>query len=61
MSRTNRILLFAAAAAFAAAAPADEKPPAAEVELKPAKYDALKAAVRAQRGKVVVVDFWGEF
>jgi hypothetical protein len=63
MSTANRLLLFAAAAtAFAAlAAPAGEKPPAAEVELKPIKYDTLKAAVRGQRGKVVVVDFWAEY
>jgi hypothetical protein len=62
MSRTNRFLLLAAAAtAFAAlAAPADDKPPA-EVELKPVKYEDLKAAVRGLRGKVVVVDFWGAF
>jgi hypothetical protein len=61
MSRTNRILLLAAAAALAAPAVADDKPAAAEVELKSVKYDALKAAVRAQRGKVVVVDVWAEF
>jgi thiol-disulfide isomerase/thioredoxin len=32
-----------------------------DVELKTVKYDALKAAVRAQHGKVVVVDIWADF
>ncbi len=31
------------------------------IELKVVTYDGLKKAVRDQRGKVVVVDFWGEF
>ena len=31
------------------------------VEIKVVNYDGLKKAVREQRGKVVVVDFWGEF
>ena len=31
------------------------------VEIKVVNYDGLKKAVRDQRGKVVVVDFWGEF
>jgi hypothetical protein len=31
------------------------------VEIKVVTYDGLKKAVRDQRGKVVVVDFWGEF
>ncbi len=31
------------------------------IELKVVTYDALKKAVRDQRGKVVLVDFWGEF
>jgi hypothetical protein len=63
MTTANRFLLLAAAATALAAlaAPADDTPPAADVELKPVKYDALKAAVRAQRGKVVVVDVWGVF
>jgi len=33
----------------------------AVVELQPVKYDQLVAAVRAQRGKVVVVDVWGVY
>jgi hypothetical protein len=31
------------------------------VELKVVKYNGLVEAVKAQRGKVVVVDVWGEF
>ncbi len=35
--------------------------PAGSVELKDVKYDGLVEAVKAQRGKVVVVDVWGTF
>jgi hypothetical protein len=31
------------------------------VELKVVKYNSLVEAIKAQRGKVVVVDVWGEF
>jgi hypothetical protein len=31
------------------------------VDIKIVNYDGLTRAVRDQRGKVVVVDFWGEF
>jgi hypothetical protein len=31
------------------------------VDLKVVKYNGLIEAVKAQRGKVVVVDVWGEF
>lgn len=31
------------------------------VELKVVKYDGLAEAVLKNRGKVVLVDFWGEF
>jgi hypothetical protein len=31
------------------------------VELKVVKYNGLVEAIKAQRGKVVVVDVWGEF
>jgi hypothetical protein len=63
MSAIARLLLLAVAAAgfVAVLAPGGEKPVSAKVELKTVKYDALKAAVREQRGKVVVVDIWGEF
>ena len=32
-----------------------------EVKLDVVKYDGLKDAVSRQRGKVVLIDFWGEF
>ena len=35
--------------------------PAGSVELKDVKYDGLVEAVKAQRGKVVVVDAWATF
>jgi hypothetical protein len=38
-----------------------EQPGAAEVDLKVLKYKDLSSEVRALRGKVVVVDVWGEF
>lgn len=31
------------------------------VELKVVNYEGLTKVVREQRGKVVLVDFWGEF
>jgi len=31
------------------------------VELQVVKYNGLVEAIKAQRGKVVVVDVWGEF
>jgi hypothetical protein len=31
------------------------------IELKVVKYDGLKEAVLKNRGKVVLVDFWGEY
>lgn len=42
----------------ARSAPNEQK---AVVELKVVKYNGLQEAVKAQRGKVVVVDVWGEF
>ena len=36
-----------------------EKP--APIELKVVKYDALEEAVRAQKGRVLVVDVWAEY
>ena len=32
-----------------------------EIKLEIVKYDGLKDAVLRNRGKVVLVDFWGEF
>jgi hypothetical protein len=46
-----------ATAPRAAAAPET----AADVTLKSVSYAQLGAAVKAQRGKVVVIDLWGEF
>jgi len=40
---------------------ADPTPAKSGVELKSVKYGALVEAVKAQRGKVVVVDVWGDF
>jgi hypothetical protein len=61
MSKTSRILFVAVAVTGFAVVLAlgAEKPGNSEVELKTVKYDALKAAVREQRGKIVVVDIWG--
>jgi hypothetical protein len=64
--RLPRILLIALAIWFVylfdrgAAVPA---PPVREsvVDLKVVKYNGLIEAVKAQHGKVVVVDVWGEF
>jgi hypothetical protein len=36
-----------------------EKP--AAIELKIVKYDALEEAVRAQKGRVLLVDVWAEY
>jgi thiol-disulfide isomerase/thioredoxin len=36
-------------------------PTPSDVRLEVVKYDALTSAVRKQRGKVVVVDFWADF
>ena len=33
----------------------------AEIKLDIVKYDGLKDAVLRNRGKVVLIDFWGEF
>jgi hypothetical protein len=49
-----RLVLLLSAALFAA--PADDS-----VTLKTVKYDELGRAVRDLQGKIVVVDFWGEF
>ena len=32
-----------------------------EVDLRVVKYDGLKDAVLKNRGKVVLIDFWGNF
>jgi thiol-disulfide isomerase/thioredoxin len=50
---------LALAALLAAALPALAQ--AQGVELKTVRYDQLIAAVKAQQGKVVVVDFWADY
>jgi hypothetical protein len=32
-----------------------------EIDLRVVKYDGLKEAVLKNRGKVVLIDFWGNF
>jgi hypothetical protein len=54
----NVIATGLVAALFVGAAPAQEKK---EVKLDVVKYDVLRDAVAKERGKVVLVDFWGEF
>jgi hypothetical protein len=45
-----------------AARPAPEPPQAdGKVTLQDIKYDDLGKFIRSQKGKVVVVDFWGEY
>jgi thiol-disulfide isomerase/thioredoxin len=51
-------MVFAGWLVFTAA---DASPPTGEVQLKTIKYADLVKAVRDQRGKVVVVDLWGDF
>jgi hypothetical protein len=50
------VLLVARAGNAAPDAPASDA-----VDIKVLKYKDLCSAIRAQRGKVVVVDIWGEF
>lgn len=40
---------------------ADAGPPSGEVQLKAIRYADLVKAVREHRGKVIVVDLWGDF
>jgi thiol-disulfide isomerase/thioredoxin len=60
MSASCRVLLLAVAIVGCAVvlALAEEKSQEPTVELKSIKYDELKALIRANRGKVVVVDLW---
>ena len=37
------------------------RPPEPQVTLQPVKYADLGKLVRAQKGKVVVVEFWAEY
>ena len=51
-------LLLCLAWAWCGAGNAQDK---GEVKLDIVKYDGLKDAVVRNRGKVVLIDFWGEF
>jgi hypothetical protein len=53
------LMVFAGWFVFASAPAAPPAP--SGVELKAVKYRELTRAIRAQRGKVVVVDIWGVF
>jgi thiol-disulfide isomerase/thioredoxin len=62
VKRLALLLALCAVPAVLARAPAPpEKPAPAEVTLKTVKYADLGAFIRAQTGKVVVVDVWGTF
>ena len=63
MSVTARGLLLAVGVLGLAVvlAPGGTEAQPEAVTLQPVKYDALKAAVRSHRGKVVVVDVWADF
>ncbi|MCI0683781.1 MAG: hypothetical protein L0Y71_16880 [Gemmataceae bacterium] len=52
------IALAVAAAVIGRPGDAQEKP---AVKLQIVKYDGLTNAVKQNRGKVVLIDFWGEF
>jgi hypothetical protein len=56
LPRLSTVLFSVLAAAVLGAATADDS-----VTLKTVKYDELGRAVRDLQGKIVVVDFWGEF
>jgi hypothetical protein len=57
MPRTTLIIALGALLLPAMARAQDK----AGVTLEVVKYDGLKNAVAKHRGKVVLVDFWGEF
>ena len=56
LPRLSTALFSVLAATVLGAAPADDS-----VTLKTVKYDELGRTVRELQGKIVVVDFWGEF
>src|SRR4051812_20178270 len=62
MNRTVRALAALGVAALLAGPAATAEPEKADkVELTKAKLDEITAAIAKHRGKVVVVDFWGDF
>jgi hypothetical protein len=62
MNRVYRPLIFVAATLVYCGATSSAPPNDAEtIELKVVKYDELETAVRAEKGKIVVVDIWAEY
>jgi len=64
MIQTSRGAVLCTLAAFLALGAAAAPEPAAtdaQVTLRDIKYDDLGKMVRGYKGKVVVVDFWGEY
>ncbi len=53
------VVLGLSFAGFAGLASSQEK--TGDVTMQVVKYDGLKQAVQKNRGKVVLVDFWGTF
>jgi thiol-disulfide isomerase/thioredoxin len=60
MTRMSLLALTLATAGMALTAGAQDKK-ADEVTLRVVKYDGLKEEVFKHRGKVVMIDFWGDF
>jgi thiol-disulfide isomerase/thioredoxin len=63
-SAGGRFLVIGFAASFVfseSGFPARAADPPATVDLRVVKYDALTDAIKAQKGKVVVVDVWADF
>ena len=62
MNARQRVLIIVAAAlvccGVTSAAPPNDGD---SVELKVVKYDELESAVRAEKGKIVVIDIWAEY
>ena len=57
-----RMIACVAAAGLALALSSSSAiPQSKNSDLQLVKYDGLKQAVRKNRGKVVIVDFWGDF
>jgi hypothetical protein len=66
MRTSHRVLAVVAAGFLGLLVPMGHAAPEApadkgQVALRDVKYDDLGQLVRAQKGKVVVVDFWGEY
>jgi hypothetical protein len=57
------LIVLAGSVVYASMGPVHAAPPAEAppVELKVVKYKDLEEAVRAQKGKVLVLDVWAEY